>query len=103
MYDCNIDTLYTYISARKEISQVFEIPFHVKDSGEPIKPWSDVQKRQSILIDLRTEVTKANVRLGRNVHTYKTGYCNVWQDRPQLISFERVPYSEWRTSVHSVV
>ena len=100
MLECDIDQLSIYLNSRKERAQVFEIPFHLKDSGEPLYSWDCVKERESILIDLRDEVTKANIRLNRNVHTYYNGYCDVWRDRPEVVSFEKIPSSDWRTSVH---
>ena len=49
---------------------------------------------------MRTEVDKANVRLNRHVNTFKKTNCDVWQDRPQLVSYEVSPPGKWRSSVH---
>ena len=49
---------------------------------------------------MRSEVDKANVRLNRKVNTFKKENCDVWQDRPQLVSYEICPQGRWLTSVH---
>ena len=51
---------------------------------------------------MRSEVDKANVRLNRHVNTFKKNPCDVWQDRPRLISYEACPPGEWRSTVHAL-
>ena len=62
--------------------------------------WTKVQQRHQILLDLRTEIDKANVRLNKFVHTFRKTSCNVWQDKPSLSNYEEVIPSQWHPSVH---
>ena len=48
-----------------------------------------------IFIDLRSEIDKANVRLSRHIHTFRRAPCNIWNDRPHLVSFEICKESSW--------
>ena len=59
-----------------------------------------MEVQNSIVLDLRSEFNKANQRLNKHIHTFKKSDCDVWQDRPNLISFEQVGFSDWRPSVH---
>ena len=42
MHEVNIDRLKVLLATRKEHSQVFDIPYHLKESGEPIYSWSEL-------------------------------------------------------------
>ena len=64
--------------------------------------WTGVSRREQVILDMRTEVDKANVRLNRHVNTFKKTNCDVWQDRPQLVSYEVIPPGKWRSSVHQL-
>ena len=77
-------------------------PSHIKDTGEPILPWPEVTQREQVILDMRKEVDRQNVKLNRFVNTFKATACDVFQDRPQLISYEKVTPSDWRTSVHDL-
>ena len=44
LFQSGIDTLSAFFLSRKEGAQVFEIPFHLKEAGEPICPWPNVIK-----------------------------------------------------------
>ena len=58
--------------------------------GTFIHSWRNIEKPDSILIDLRSKEEKDAVRKNRFASTFKRDNCDVWRDRPQLISFERV-------------
>ena len=102
MYQCDSKKLLTYLKNRKKQNNIFVIPFHLKETGEAVHTWDQVQKRTQIIIDQRSEVDKANVRLNRYCNTFKNQNCNVFQDRPKLISFEPAFPSDWRPSVHNL-
>ena len=70
--------------------------------GELIKAWPKVTRIEQIIIDMRKEVDKQNVRLNRHVTSFKANDCDVFQDRPLLISYEKVTPSVWRPSVHNL-
>ena len=76
------------------------IPFPLRETGEPIKAWDGVGTRSQAILDMRSEIDKANVRLNRKVNTFKKENCDVWQDRPQLVSYEICPPGRWLPSVH---
>ena len=35
-------------------------------------------------------------------YTFKKENCDVWKDRPQLISFEKVFPKDWRPTIHYI-
>ena len=78
VYEADTIAFATKMKTRKNRHSLFVIPFHIKDTGEPIKAWSDVTTRNQIILDLRTENAKQNVRLNRNVHTFKQADCDVF-------------------------
>ena len=43
--------------------------------------------KSQIILDLRSEVDKANVRLNKHVTTFRKTPCNVWQDTPALVDY----------------
>ena len=78
---------------------VFVIPYHFQEASEQVHAWGDVEKPEQVIFDMRTEKEKQCVQKNRNAHTFRNE-CDVWQDRPQLMSFETVPYNNFRPTVH---
>ena len=100
---CNIESLLRYFSKLKETSQIFIFPYHLKESKQSLHIWDTVNQVENIFIDLMSEADKQNIRLSRNVNTFRKTQCNVWNDRPELISFKRCLESEWQPSVHGLI
>ena len=65
-----------------------------------IHPWENIKKNDSIIIDLRSQYEKESIKKNRLAYTFKKHNCDVWQDRPQLISYEKVVPQNWRPSIH---
>ena len=40
--------------------------------------------------------------MSRHHNTFKKTQCNVWNDKPELIDFERCFQSRWHPSVHDL-
>ena len=98
MPECNIDNLKVLLNIKKHGSQVFEIPYHLKETTMTVCSWGfEVHETigKQIIIDLRSEIDKANVRLNKYVNTFRKASCNVWQDRPNLINYEQVQETKW--------
>ena len=79
---------------------LFMIPHQINLIGEHVHDWSDVTLREQIILDMRNEIDKENVRLNRNINTFKADDCDVFQDRPEIIAYEQVTPCDWRPSVH---
>lgn len=82
MWQCDIESFVTKAKTRKDRHKLFVMPYHIKETGEPIKAWSEVTHRTQIIFDMREEANKHNIALNRNIHTFKATDCDVFQDRP---------------------
>ena len=99
---CNIESFLRYFIKLKESSQIFIFPYHLKESKQSFHTWDTVKQVDNIFIDLMSETDKQNIRLSRNVNTFRKTQYNIWNDRPELINFKRCLESEWQPSVHGL-
>ena len=80
--------------------QIFVIPFHVRKTLQHAVEWDGLNSMPTqAILDRRSELERANVRLGNNVSTFKKTNCDVWADRPTLISYEISSPGKWASSV----
>ena len=80
---CETSRFLKMMRNRQKSNQIFLIPFHIKETLQHTVAWDDLPElpKQGI-IDQRSAIDKANVRLGYNVSTFKKTNCDVWADRP---------------------
>ena len=97
---CETSRFLKMMKKRQKSNQIFLIPFHIKETLQHTVVWENLPSlpKQGI-IDQRSAIDKANVRLGNNVSTFKKTNCDVWADRPQLISYEISTPSKWVSSI----
>ena len=81
---------------------MFCIPIILQEYGLFIHTWDDFPIADSFIIDQRSVKEKEAIRKNRLAFTFKKQNCDVWQDRPQLISFEKVEPKNWRPSIHYI-
>ena len=100
--ECALDKMLLIAETRKENSQVFVFPSNLIQAELGLHTWKNVQRQEvhNIILDRRTEIDKANVRLNKHVHTFRKTECNVWQDRPNLRNTREVIPTNWHPSVH---
>ena len=58
------------------------MPFEIIQASEKLVDWKQTMKSEVVIFDLREEREKANVRLNRQVTTFKQGRSDIWLDRP---------------------
>ena len=76
---CDTLQFYKNMKKRREEFLMFQIPFHIrKVGGDPTEQWDKVTHFEQVILDMRSEVDLANVRLNRNPHTFKKSNCDVW-------------------------
>ena len=55
-----------------------------------------------MIIDLRDKNAIQNIKINAKNNTFNVDECNVFNERPQLISYEQTTPSDWNTSVHTL-
>ena len=59
-------------------------------------------KSEVVIFDLREEREKANVRLNRQVTTFKQGRSDIWLDRPYIVKSAKTDISRWKSSIYHI-
>ena len=68
---------------------MFQFPFHLNEAGLDPTAWKSVKAPEQVIIDTRSEKTKAITRACERTQTYKKKY-DVYETRPMTESAHEV-------------
>ena len=78
------------------------MPFEIIQASEKLVDWKQTMKSEVVIFDLREEREKANVRLNRQVTTFKQGRSDIWLDRPYIVKSAKTEISRWKSSIYHI-